>query len=199
VVPPLVFLLLGIAGVLALKFFILDLQHIELILLFVLVGFGAVGYTQNIIRGLMTAAMLYFASGVAATLYPITAPYIGAPFGEEVDHNVLGLSFGVLTVVIWVTLEALGRASFRDTRMPALGILDNIGSLFIYLAIGVLVVSLLFNTIGYGRLGRRAHNASLLRPKFNQVLYLHYTAQSFWFSRRPPPIYVYDLDLPREP
>jgi hypothetical protein len=35
----------------------------------------------------------------------------------------------------------------------------------------------------------------VLRPRFNQVLTLHYAAQSFWFPERSPPIYVYDLDL----
>lgn len=199
VVPPVIFSLLGVAGVIAFNYLVSGLQSIEVILLFVLIAFGAVGYSQGIIRGLMTAAILYAASGIAATFYPFAAPYIGAPFGDEVDRNILALSFGVLTVVIWVTLEVLGRASFRDTRMPALGILDNLGSLIVYLAVGVLVISLAFNAIGYGRVGRRAHNDSLLRPEFNRVLYLHYTAQSFWFPRRPPPIYVYDLDLPRGP
>ena len=196
--PLLIISVLGVAGVLALHFLVPDLQSIELVLLLVVVGFGAVGYTQNIIRGLMSTAMLYVASGVAATLYQITAPYIGAPFGDEVNRNTLALSFSVLTVVLWVTLGVLGRVSFRNTSLPALSILDNLGSVFIYLIIGVLVASLLFNSIGYGQLGRRAHNKAFLRPRFNQVLYLYYTTQSFWFPRRPPPIYAYDLDLPRE-
>jgi len=196
--PPLIFGTLGIAAVIALHFIIPGFQHLEVVLLLILVGFAALGYTQNIIRGLMSAVMLYFASGIAATFYVITAPYIGAPFGDKVNRNILGLSFCVLTLVVWIILEALGRTSFKDTRLPALGILDSLGSMFIYLLIGVLVISLLFNAIGYGRRGWYAHNNALLRPQFNQVLRLHYTAQSFWFPWRPPTIYVYDLDLPSE-
>ena len=59
------------------------------------------------------------------------------------------------------------------------------------------MASLLFNTLGYGQL-RSAHNNALLRSRFNQVLYLHYTAQSFWFPGKPPPLYAYDLNLSRE-
>jgi len=197
-VIPLVIGTLGTAGVIALYFLVPDIQPLELMLLLVITGFVALSCTQGIIRSIMSIAMLYIASGVAATFYRVTAPYIGAPFSAIVDRNILALSFGVLTVVIWVTLEVLGRISFRDTHLPVLGILDNLGGLLIYLVIGVLVASLLFNTIGYGRLGRRAHNEALLRQRFNQVLYLYYTTQSFWFPERPPPIYVYDLDLPRE-
>lgn len=198
VVVPLSLGTLGTVGVIALNLLVPGFQPVELVLLLVVVAFGAAGYTQDTIRGLMTAAILYVASGAAATFYPVTAPYIGAPFGDEVDRNILALSFGVLTVIIWVTLEVLGRVSFRDTSLPALGILDNLGALLIYLAIGVLVASLLFNATGYGWWGRRAHDDALLRPRFNQVLYLHYTAQSFWFPEKPPPLYVYDLNLPRE-
>ena len=196
-VVPLIISVLGIAGIITLNFLIPDLQPIELVLLFVVVGFGAVGYMQDIVRGLMSAAMLYVAAGVAATFYQTTAPFVGAPFGDEVNRNILALSFGVLTAIIWITLEILGRTSFRDTKLPVVGILDNLGGVFTYLIIGVIVASLLFNTIGYGQLGRQAHNKAFLRPRFNQVLHLYYTTQSFWFPRRPPPIYAYDLDLPR--
>lgn len=198
VVSPLILGALGVIGVVALYFLVPGIQPLELVLLLVVVGFIALGYTQGIIRGLMSGAMFYVASGVAATFYQITAPYIGAPFGDEVTRNTLALSFGVLTVVTWIALEALGRASFPDTRLPTLGFLDNLSGLLIYLIIGVLVASLLFNTIGYGWSGRREHDKAILRPRFNQVLYLHYTTQSFWFPRRPPPIYVYDLDILRE-
>ena len=116
------------AGILALKFFVLDLYFIEMALLLVVVGFCAIGCTQDIIRGLVSLAMLYIASGVAAISYRAIAP-----FGGEVNCNILALSFGLLTVVSW-----------------------------------------------------------------DRVLYLHYTAQSFWFPRGLPPIYAYDLDAPRE-
>jgi hypothetical protein len=205
---------LGTAGVVAFYFLVPGVQFIELALLLVVVGLGALCCKQGIVRAAMSAVMLYIATGSAATLYPLPAPYVGAmqrvlgllltgnafssdaggSISQNVNRNSLALSFGLLTVLIWATLEALGRTSFRDTRLPRLGILDDASGFVVYVAVGVLVASLLFNTLGYGR-WRRAHNEAVLRPRFNQVLTLHYAAQSFWFPERPPPIYVYDLDL----
>jgi uncharacterized membrane protein required for colicin V production len=201
VVPPLILGTVGTIGVVVLYFLSPDFfQPIELILLLVVVGFAAVGYTQRIVRGLMMAAIIYVATGVAATFYVITAPYIGAPFGDFTEEapplGIKAFSFVVLTVVIWIALEAIGRAFLKDTSLPGLRILDNLGGLLVYLVIGVLVATLLFNTIGYSQRWRRVHDKAALRSAFNQVLSLHYTAQSFWFPGKPPPIYVYDLDLP---
>ena len=224
-VPPLVLGALGSAGVMALYFLVPGFQPLELVLLLVVMGFVVAGYTQRIVRGVMTIALLYFATGTAATFYRSIAPYVGtimqawtilwkmavATFSRtaipeidfnpsgEVNHHVLAVSFGLLAVIIWDVLEVIGRISFRDTHLPRLRILDNLGGVIVHLIIGALVASLLFNTLGYSYgQPRRVHNKALLRPIFNQVLYRHYTAQSFWFPEEPPPIYVYDLDLPRE-
>lgn len=215
-IPPLLIATLGALGVLALYLVQPRLQFIELVLLLVVVIFGAIGYKQGIVRGITTAVFLYVATGIAATFYQVPAPYVagirrfvalaltGNAVGgkvdvssENVDGGSLALSFILLTAVIWAGLEAIGRAAFRDTSLPRLGILDKLGGVAGHLVIGALVASLLFNAIGYGRL-RRAHNKALLRPQFNQILYTHYDTQSFWFPKQPPPIYVYDLDLPRE-
>ncbi len=213
-IAPLVIAALGAAGAVVFYFRVPGVQFIDLALLLVVVAFGALGCTQGIFRATMSALMLYVATGAAATLYPLPAPYVGAmqrvlgllltgnafnsdaggSISQNVNRNSLALSFGLLAVLVWAVLEALGRSSFRDTRLPRLGILDNAGGFVVYVALGVLVASLLFNTLGYGR-WRRVHNEAVLRPRFNQVLTMHYAAQSFWFPERPPPIYVYDLDL----
>jgi uncharacterized membrane protein required for colicin V production len=215
-IPSLLIGALGTVGVVALYLLVPGFQFIELVLLLVIVGFGAAGYRRGIIRGAMTIALIYIATGIAATLYPILAPYVAAmgqffalvltgnALSGELDvsnQNVgggsLAISFVLLTVVIWGALEAIGKVAFRDTSLPRLGILDNLGGVVVHLVIGALVASLLFNAIGYGQL-RPVHNKALLRRRFNQVLSVHYNAQSFWFPRTPPPIYVYDLDVPRE-
>jgi len=206
-VPRLIFSTLGTVGVIVLYFLIPGFQPIDIILLLIVVAWGTAGYSQGTIRGIMTIIMLYVATGVAATFYQALSPYVGAiqqvltlelseSSSANISNSTLALSFSLLTVIIWGMLELISRLSFRDTSLPGLGILDNMGGILVHLVIGIMIVSLLFNAIGYGR-SRRVHDRALLRPKFNQVLYLHYTAQSFWFPRRPPSIYVYDLDLPR--
>jgi len=199
---------LGTVGVIVLYFLIPGFQPIELVLMLAVVGFSTAGYAQRIVRGVMAIPMLYIATGIAATFYRTVAPYVASiqralaldfspSTSPHVGRGTLAISFGLLTVVTWVVLETIGRVSFRDTSLPKLGILDNLGGVLVYLVIGVLVASLLFNAVGYGW-PRIVRKAMLLRPIFSQVLHWHYTAQSFWFPRKSPPdIYVYDLGLLR--
>ena len=197
-IPPLIIGVLGALGVVALYFTVPGFQAVEVLALLLGVVFVALGFKQRILRGIMALFILYFTTGIASTFYELTSPYIGAPFGGDPTLSNKTLAFIVLTIVILVALEALGRALFKDTTLPALGILDNLGGLFLYLIIGILVATLLFNAVGYGW-GRGAHNKALLRPQFRQVLQIHYATQSFWFAGKPPPIYGYDLNPPSEP
>ncbi|RLC66714.1 MAG: hypothetical protein DRI48_04060 [Chloroflexi bacterium] len=202
---------LGTVVVIALSLLI-GLQFFELVLLLIVVGFCAMGYNQCILRGIMTAVAVYISTGVAATFYPAVAPYVGTileffralagsdPLSEGLGGAItpgvarasLAIAFVALTLVVWIVLEFISRSLLEDTTLPGWGILDRVGGMFVYFIVGFLIVSLLFNVIGYGG-ARRLHDRARLRRTFNRVLYLHYTAQSFWFPGRPPSIYVYDL------
>ena len=203
--PPLLIVVLGAACIAAFYFLVARLQLVELVLLLIVVVFAAIGYRRGIVRGIMTIPLLYFTTGMTATFYPVLAPYVAGirqfqfsgPINQNVDSGSLAISFVLLATVIWVALEAISRAAFPDTSLPKLGILDQLGGVVIHLLIGALVASLLFNAIGYGG-SRTAHRKAFLRPSFNRILSIHYNAQSFWFPDTPPPIYVYDLDLPSE-
>jgi uncharacterized membrane protein required for colicin V production len=210
--PLLLIIFLGAIGIAVFHMSVARLQVIELLLLIIAVLFAAAGYKRGTIRGIMGIALLYFATGMAATLYPVPAPYVaglrqlfsGQASGGEthvasqyVDRGSLAISFVLLTILVWVVLEAIGRLAFPDTSLPKLGILDKLGGVFVHFLIGVWIVSLLFNAIGYGG-SRSAHRKAFLRPGFNRILRIHYNAQAFWFPDKPPPIYVYDLDLPSE-
>jgi len=196
-VPPLLIGTFGAVGVVALYFMVPGFRPIEVIVLLLMVAFVALGYKQRIIRGVMALFILYFATGMAASFYEVASPYIGAPFGGKPTLSNKTLAFIVLTAVIWIALEALGRAMFADTTLPMLGILDNLGGLLVYLIVGILVATLLFNAVGYGW-ARGSHNRARLRPQFRQVLRIHYSTQFFWFPGRTPPIYRYDLEPPSE-
>jgi uncharacterized membrane protein required for colicin V production len=196
--------ILGTFGVVALYYFIPGFRSVELFSMLVVVGFGTLGYDRRITRGVVTLIIIYFATGVAATLYQAVTPLVGsvlqamrfnldATYAESVNRGSLALTFSLLTIIVWILLEILTRVFLKETSMPGLGILDKLGGLLIHLVVGALVAALLFNTYGYGR-SRPVHDRALLRPQFNLALRAHYTAQSFWFQR-PPPIYVYDLNV----
>lgn len=196
----------GTGGIIAFYFLGPELQALDVTLLFVVVVFVALGSAQSIIRGAMTAVALYLASALAAIAYHLPRPYarsfldmlrffsLNVPPEGNPDYDALALSFLVLIVILWIALEVLNHSFFPHVRLPALGFLDRVGGALIYLVIGVVVATLLFAAIGYSQMGKRAHHEAYLRPRVNQVLRWHYTAQSFWFSRRPPGIYVYDLE-----
>lgn len=201
-IPPLIIGTLGIFGVAAL--YALGLvRPIEFVPLIIIVYATAVGYSRGIVRGILTLIILYIATAVAALFYRAAAPYTYA-VGEVITLNMeasvedaapLGaqaFAFVLLTVIFWLLLELIGRATFQTPNLPQIGVLDNLGGVLIHLAVGVLVASLLFNAIGYGR-SRPKHDGASLRRTFNQVLYVHYSTQSFWFQS-PPPIYTYDLN-----
>ena len=208
-IPTLLIGALGIAGIVALFLLVPGVQFIELVLLAIVVGIVAMGYRRGIIRGIISILFLYIATGMAATFYPIPAPYVagirqflgrmsvGTVTQGELDGDSLAISFILVMLVTWIALEAIGHSASPDTSLPRLGILDNLAGVGAHLVVGVLVASLLFNAIGYGHL-RRAHHKAVFRSRFNQVLTLHYGTQSFWFGESPPPIYVYDLDVPVE-
>lgn len=199
---------LGIVGIVAYTFFgPRELRGLDIVMLFVIVSFAAYGTMRTTIRGLMTAVAVYLATGMAASFYPVLTPYsrsflnvleyIGLntpPAAGNVDYPALALSFAVFTIVLWVILELLFYASFENTHLSFLGPTDRVGGAVVYLVIGIVVATLLFNTIGYGMAGRPPHDQASLRPEFNRVLELYYQGQSFWFPGRPPAIYVYDLN-----
>jgi uncharacterized membrane protein required for colicin V production len=217
--PSLIISILGAIGIAGLYFLSGGLRFIDIEMLMVIVAFCIVGYGRGVNRGIVTLVIQYIATGVSATIYAPLTPYVmfvpqawrfiklafiataidkrlaipdvGTFFSVQIDNSHIAFSFILFMLIPWLLLEILSRVLLQDIQQPTLGILDNLGGALVHLVIGVIFASLLFNAMGYGD-GRAAHNAAWLRPAFNTVLNLYYTAHSFWF-RRPPPIYVYDL------
>jgi hypothetical protein len=211
-VPRLLTAFAAAAGVVSLYFLVPELQVLELAMLLVAVGLLIAGYTQNVVRGIVALTTFHIATAMAATFCTSLAPYVGGMVrafssldrirdAEGATMRVavatrsdLMTAFLLIVGVTWGVLEFIERANFPDTRLPKLGFLDRLGGLILHLVLGVLVASVLFNTIGYGPAARREHNSSVLRPWFNQVLDVHYEIQSYWLPRPLPLICVYDLD-----
>ncbi len=196
---------IGLAAILALGFLRPEFIIWDLVLLSSVVAFIAIGATQNTLQGLSSAVMLYIALGITATFYHFLAPYarsflnlqslagINTNAGGEVDYNALAFSFILLWIVTWIPLEVLSRSMFPDTSLPALGFLDVLGGIALYLIIGLVVASILFTVLGYGLSGRIMYSNAHLDSFFRPIFRLYYRAQSIWFPRRPPAIYAYNL------
>jgi uncharacterized membrane protein required for colicin V production len=201
IIFPLVIGTLGAVGAIVANFAIPGFQPVEVVLLLVLVLGATIGYNRRTVRGLVTIPFLYFATGFAVLAYEPAAPYIGAPFGDfremEPTRGIKVLSFFVLMLAVWIALEGISRALFRDMSLPKMGILDNFGGVLVHLVIGVLIAALIFNALGYTQQWRESGSArkATLAPVLLQVIRAGYTTQSFWFSGRPPALYRGALSL----
>ncbi len=203
-IPVLIIGILGLFGSLAIYYFTPTFFSIDLLMMLVIVFFVTIGYNLGIVRGVLTIVIVYLSTAFSAMFYRNVAPYVGAllrVFALDLSASVedgatrgdLAFTFMLLAFVFWLILEILSRIFMEDTKISSIGVLDNLGGVVVYFLVGVLVAALLFNAIGYGRL-RSLHNVAGLRRPFNQVLYLFYNTQSFWFGRNPPPLYTYDLN-----
>jgi hypothetical protein len=192
VVIPLLIGMLGVVAVVLAAVFGEGFTTLDVVFLMMVVAFAAVGYTQRILRGLMTIPFLYIAVGAAATYYRVAAPYIGAPLGDfrEVapPPRIEALSFGVLVLVIWIPLEAVARSFLRDTSLPRLRILDNLGGLLVYVVIGLVVIALVYSAMGFGAGWQGAIRQVKLRFLLISIMRTVYATQAFWFPRGQPRI-----------
>ncbi|MCJ7736403.1 MAG: CvpA family protein [Anaerolineae bacterium] len=191
--PPVIIATLGTISLLVYGYMTPRFQLMEFGVLFVAILFCAVGYTQNVVRSLASGVALYLTAGLAVRFYVGAAPYIGSPFGEEITRNILTLSYVVLALAFWALLESLSRAFLRDASLPWLGFFDHLSAAVVYLILGLLVASILFTVLGYSSQLRGQHNASVLRPVFNEIFRPVYISQTPWFAQRSPAIYAYDI------
>ena len=197
IIIPLLIGMLGVVAVVLASVFGKGFQTLDVVLLMTVVAFAAAGYTQRVLRGLMTIPFLYIATGMAATLYLAAAPYIGAPFGDYGEvappPRIEAISFGALVLVIWIPLEAIARGFLKDTSFPRLRILDNFGGVLIYALIGVVIIALVYNAIGFGQEWGGAIRRIKLRSLLTSVMRTFYATQAFWFPPGQPRIYTAGL------
>ena len=186
---PLLIGTLGVVGAVVVFLMVPGFLQVEVVLMLVMAVGAAIGYNRRIVRGLVTVPFLYAATGVAAILYGATAPYIGAPFGDfremEPPRDIKALSFFVLMLVVWIALEGVSYALFRDMSLPKLGILDNLGGVLVHLMLGLLIAALIFNALGYSQQWQGGIAQAKLAPLFLRVVGAWYQLQSIWFDKTP--------------
>ncbi|TET53239.1 MAG: hypothetical protein E3J64_03910, partial [Anaerolineales bacterium] len=130
---PLIIATLGTVGVIVLYFVLPGFQAIEMLALLLAIAVTAVGFSQRIVRGLLSLVSLYSSSAIAAYLYGAAAPSVARtlaslanPFSTApsqsvtVTKSMYGLTFALLTIAIYALLEVISRAAIPDTALPKL-------------------------------------------------------------------------------
>jgi len=181
----------------------MDFGFLDILLVLIFLVICVLSAVAGLVRQLFSLLVLYLATVAAGLLYPYLALFL-SPVGGKTPTLTEFIAFWVIFIAITVTLEILLRRGFPDTRLPALGFLDNLLGLLPGIVCGLIVVGLLVATLGYapqqtwGRAleGLRAATAYMwqstaLRPLLNQFLTVYLGLHKLWMPV-PPPIFYLD-------
>lgn len=110
-----------------------DLILVALVLIGVIVG-----YMQGLLRQLTGLLALYIALVMAAYFHGAVERRIDFFAPKMATEAQVSLAFLGILAVVYVTLYWLGRQAFPETRLTALGFLDQLGGVVIgFLVVGV--------------------------------------------------------------
>jgi uncharacterized membrane protein required for colicin V production len=110
-----------------------DLVLVVLVLVGVIVG-----YIQGLLRQLTGLLALYVGLVMASYFHGVVERWIGFFAPKMADVAQESLAFLAILAVVYVILHWLGRQAFPETRLAALGVLDQLGGMVIgFLMVGV--------------------------------------------------------------
>jgi uncharacterized membrane protein required for colicin V production len=171
---------------------------LDVIILFALVGSVLLGLQRGFVRTLVSTAMMFLASVLAALLYD---PVIGIFTGNVGSSARAGgpiVFFGLL-VVFFAILEFAVQRNYPDLRIKALGQADNILGAIVGLVWGFLGISLLLLIFDFSAsvLGGPATfvseliRTSYLTPLFRQFFKLPLSVIRLLFPAGLPEVLIY--------
>lgn len=117
------------------------------LLIFLGAGLVVIFAFQGLVRALFSLFALWSATLLAAVLYQETAFRLQAVTGPNVSLA-RGMVFDVLLVIFLIAGYVLTRLAFPVTKLPKLGLLDNLLGFAVGAVIGLLLVALLVNSMG---------------------------------------------------
>ncbi|MCJ7550034.1 MAG: hypothetical protein MUQ30_10170 [Anaerolineae bacterium] len=123
------------------------MTSIDWLLIFLGVGVVVLFAVAGLMRALFTAIVLWAVTLLSAATYTDVAFRVQAIGGENLSLF-RGIVFDTMVVVLLVVGYVLVHIAFPDTKLPKLGFLDNLLGMVIGVAIAVVLVSLLQNSMG---------------------------------------------------
>lgn len=155
---------------------------------------------DGLLRGLFSAVVLWSATLVSAAVYGEVAFRVQAIGGSN-PVLTRGVVFDILFVIFLIAGYLLIRLAFPITKLPSLGILDNLMGLLLGVVLAAVLISLLVNSMGVMTLERwpvneegwtalrTAYVRSGLRPVTTRVVAV-YSWLFVPFFRGLPPVLV---------
>jgi uncharacterized membrane protein required for colicin V production len=171
---------------------------------FLLIIFGAgiviFGAFQRMLRMLFMLVIVWLATFIGVLTYEIVTVPVQA-LAPNNPMAVKGMVFLVLFLLLTIAGYVISRLAFPVTKLPRIGFLDVVMGGLVGVIVAALIVSLLFNTLGY-MVSERWETQTMtwvsLRSQYLQARLLSYTRQVMTlydfafapFFRGIPPILV---------
>lgn len=163
---------------------------IDVLLILIFVGVCIWAVVRGLLRQTLTLGVLFFSTAIVGFGYPYVAYYFQAIGGRR-PILTEGIVFILLFIILVVALEVLLQKAMPNTRLPKLGVLDNILALGPGALCALIIIALLLSAIGYatsdrgGSLSQAAWNASL-RPFLGRFMETYMGLHTLWFPTPPP-------------
>lgn len=111
-----------------------------LIVIGVLLG-AAVGFVRGLVRMALSVAVLYVTTVLGVLLYRPMGNWIHEGFGVPLTGS-LSLSFVLIVVLGFVIISAMLRRVYKETELPGIRRIDQLGGLIVGFFVGCLWVGL---------------------------------------------------------
>ncbi len=110
----------------------------DLVLVVIVLVGVIVGYVQGLLRQLTGLLALYIGLVMASYFHGVVERWIDFFAPKMADVAQESLAFMAILAVVYAILHWLGRQAFPETRLAALGVLDQLGGMVIgFLMVGV--------------------------------------------------------------
>ncbi len=163
---------------------------VDILLVLIFVGVCVWAVVRGLLRQTLSLGVLFFTTAIVGFGYPYVGYYFQAIGGRR-PILTEGIVFIVLFIILAVALEVLLQKALPNTRLPKLGIFDNILALAPGALCALIIIALLLSAIGYatsdrgGAISQAAWHASL-RPFLGRFMETYMATHTLWFPTPPP-------------
>jgi uncharacterized membrane protein required for colicin V production len=181
------------------------LNPFDFLIALVLVGGVALGFVRGLVRMVLSLLVLYVAVALAMVFYPRVGTWISQMSGLPLAVAE-GLAFLLLLAVVAILLNFLLRRTYRDTELPGLRQVDQLGGMVVgffltvtWIGLSLLVLAFMLSApvsendnfrvsmVGY-------FQSSALIPIFYRFLPIALASLRPWMPKGvPPEIFTFRL------
>jgi uncharacterized membrane protein required for colicin V production len=181
------------------------LNPFDVLIAFALLGGAALGFIRGLIRMALSLLILYVAAVLAMTFYVKLGRLVSLMFSLPLTLG-QGLAFLLILVVVTALLNFVLHRFYRDTELPGLRQIDQLGGMVIgfflsaiWIGLSILVIAFVLGTPVTGDDGFRLNlisyfQSSKLIPIFYQFLPVALATLKPWMPKGlPPDILIFRL------